>query len=156
MEKYKIPWIFKWNFDVDTGRVFQGPVGEMVGQIRPPKNHQPSSIELSGHAYIPASILVSSSNGIARNRYSQKIHKHYQTLVQVLPSRENPSHLGPQVRRRSEKSSQLKDLAQQLMAEAALLHNEDSDFEASNADSQHLAITPSQADFQDSQDPFDI
>ncbi|KAM1590877.1 hypothetical protein ACFX15_034248 [Malus domestica] len=62
--------------------------------------------------------------------------------------------------KKKEKSSQLKDLAQQLMAEAALLHDEDSDSDASDASSQYPANSASQksqaAYYQDSQDPFDL
>ncbi|KAM1411935.1 hypothetical protein ACFXTO_024745 [Malus domestica] len=62
--------------------------------------------------------------------------------------------------KKKEKSSHLKDLAQQLMVEAALLHDEDSDSDASDAFSQHPANSASQKSqvtyYQDSQDPFDL
>ncbi|XP_068336594.1 uncharacterized protein [Pyrus communis] len=112
-------------------------------------------------------IKVSSSSSQALPVHQQfpelpKAQEPVQSLSDISPSsslKGKPSKSSSSKKKEdSDKSSQLLDLAQQLMAEAARLQKKkgsDSDSDASDAGSQPPANWADQVDLQDAQDPFD-
>ncbi|XP_068329645.1 uncharacterized protein [Pyrus communis] len=143
MVKYKIPWILKWNFEVDTGGIYRTRWAS--SQALPIKVSTSSSQALPVHQQFPELL---------------KTQESIQSLSDISPSsslKGKPSKSSSSKKKEdSDKSSQLLDLAQQLMAEAARLQKKkgsDSDSDASDAGSQPTANWADQVDLQDAQDP---
>ncbi|KAM1332896.1 hypothetical protein COP1_008882 [Malus domestica] len=123
MAKYKVPWILKWNYEVEIGEVYRLRSVKWWDKFNPQKIINMVLLEFSI------------------------------TQAPAIPAQ-------PTMALSTIPEQSLSNITQQLMAEAALLHDEDSDFDASDASSQHPANLTSQKSqatyYQDSQNPYDI
>ena len=166
MAKYKIPWILKWNFEMDTGGIYRTRWVKWWDKFNHQKIIDLVKVEFPQASFQALPIKVSSSSSQALPVHQQfpelpKAQEPVQSLSDISPSSslKGISKSAKSSSSKKEKTTQLLDMAQLLMAEAALLQKKkgsDSDSDNSDASSQLPAKWADQADFQDAQDPFDI
>ncbi|KAM1716343.1 hypothetical protein ACFX11_024317 [Malus domestica] len=152
MAKYKVPWIMKWNYEIETGQVYRArwvkwwhkfDYGKIISLV-------------SSEFLIEHGPMVSPP---PTTKALPEIPKNTQSLSNISPSSslKGKSKLSRSSKtsssKKKEKSSQLMKMADKLIAEAALLRNDDEEpsLESSNALSQPAKW----ADYQDAQDSFD-
>ena len=137
MAKYKVPWILKWNSEVETGEVYRSRSVKWWDKF----NHQKIiNLVLSEFPVTPVPTITAQPTMALPTIPEQSLSdiSPSSSLKGTTKSSKSTSS------KKKEKSSQLKDLAQQLMAETALLHDEDSDSNASDLSSQHPVNPASQ------------
>ena len=129
MAKYKIPWILKWNFEVDTGGIYRSRWVKWWDKF----NHQKiidlvkmEFPQVSSQA-LPIKVSTSSSQALPVHQQFPELPKTQEpilSLSDISPSsslKGKPAKSSSSKKEKSAKSTQLLDMAQLLMAEAAML-----------------------------------
>ncbi|KAL6223816.1 hypothetical protein ACLB2K_002674 [Fragaria x ananassa] len=134
MAKYKIPWILKWQYNIEPeGYMSAPPISQLTSQT--PQLPSSSKKTIQSPSSSQKKKVSSSSSSKAEESSSQK-------------KKASSSS--------SSKAEELKALAKQLLQEAANLSTDDDEEHSQSESSSHSS--PSQpkrwADYDDSQDPY--
>ncbi|CAN6549615.1 unnamed protein product [Malus baccata var. baccata] len=133
MAKYKVPWIMKWNYEVETGEVYRQKAVKWWDKF----NHQKIiNLILSEFPVTPVQVQAIPAQPVQQKMALPTVQEQSLSDISSSSSLKSTYKSSKSSSKKKEKSTQLKDLAQQLLAKAAMLHTEDSYSESSDASSQ--------------------
>ncbi|KAM1453661.1 hypothetical protein ACFXTO_003259 [Malus domestica] len=126
--KYKVPWILKWNYEVETGEVYRSRLVKWWDKF----NHKTIINLVFLEFLIPQVPAIPAQPTMALPTILEQSLLDISLSSSIKGTTKSSKSTSS---KQKEKSSQLNDLAQQLMAETTLLHDEGSDSDASDASS---------------------